>query len=353
MMELNIGTSIRRLRQEKNVTQEELAGAIGVTAQAVSRWERAEGYPDITLLPEIAGFFGVSLDTLCGLDDQRDRSEICRIRSATMEAGSYEDGVRIAREGLAKHPHSFELKENLAFALRGCPGSWTPPGEILAEIIRLYEDILDHCPDRQLVFQVLAEAWRIYEEAGEHEKAREIACRLPGFYETSDRVLTSLLHGRERVEHVQNSFINILPHLDGMLRSAAETDCYCTAEKLAVYRKMLAIYEIADECHSWPVGMIFSVGLCRMTAKLCLELGDTAGCLEALGKAADLAADADSLVFEGYPKSLLLNRIPYEYLSGPQDDRADLLRELENDPAFDCIRDTPEYAAILAKLKGD
>ena len=40
-MELNIGTSIRRLRQEKNVTQEELAVAIGVTAQAVSRWERA------------------------------------------------------------------------------------------------------------------------------------------------------------------------------------------------------------------------------------------------------------------------------------------------------------------------
>jgi len=350
MMELNIGTSIRRLRQERNVTQEELAGAIGVTAQAVSKWERAEGYPDITLLPEIAGFFGVTLDTLCGLDDQRDRSEICRIRSATMDAESYEEGVRIAREGLAKHPHSYELKENLAFALRGCPGSWTPPEEILSEVIRLYEDILEHCPDQQLRFQVLSEAWRIYEEAGEHEKALKIAGRLPRFYETSDRVLSYVLQGRERVEHVQNSFINILPHLDCMLRSAAETDCYCTAEKIAVYRKMLAIYEIADECRSWPVGMIFAVRLWRMTAKLCLELDDTAGCLEALGKAADLAVCADSLVFEGYPQSLLLNRIPYGFLSGPQNDRAGLLRELENEPAFDPIRHTPEYAAVLAKL---
>ena len=349
-MELNIGTSIRRLRQERNVTQEELAGAIGVTAQAVSKWERAEGYPDITLLPEIAGFFGVTLDTLCGLDDQRDRAEICRIHSATMEAGSYEEGVRIAREGLAKYPHSYALKENLAFALRGCPGRWTPPKEILDEIIRLYEDIMEHCPDQQLVFRVLAEVWRIYEEAGEHEKARESACRLPGFYETADRVLSYVLQGRERVEHVQNSFINILPHLDSMLRSAAETDCYTTAERIAVYRKILAIYEIADECHNWPVGMIFSVSLCRMTAKLCMELGDRAGCLESLSKAACLASKADALVFEGYPKSLLLNRIPFEYLAGPQDDRADLLREIDREPAFDCIRNTPEYTAILAKL---
>ncbi len=349
-MELNISGAIRRLRQERNITQEELATAIGVTAQAVSKWERAEGYPDITLLPNIAEYFGVTLDTLCGLDEQRDQSEICQIHSATMFASSYDEGVRIAREGLAKYPHSCKMKENLAFALRGCPGKWTPPKEILGEIIRLYEDILEHCTDQQLVFRVLAEVWEVYECAGEHEKAVEAARRLPGFYETSDRVLAYVLQGQERVEHVQNSFINILPHLDAMLRSAAETDCYSVKEKIAVYRKMLAIYEIADECHDWPVGMIFSVQLYRMTAKLCLELGDTAGCLDALDKAADLAVDADSLVFEGYPESLLLNRINFEYLSGPQDDRQNLRKELETESVFECIRDTPEYAAIMAKL---
>ena len=351
-MELNIGTSVRRLRQERNVTQEELANAIGVTAQAVSKWERNEGYPDITLLPVIAEYFDVTLDTLCGLEEQRDRSDICRIRNAAIFASSYEEGVRIAREGLAKYPHSWLLKEALASALRGCPGRWTPPQEILDEIIRLYEDILAHCTDQQLVFQVLAEVWRIYEEAGEHEKALDAARCLPGFYETSDRVLPHLLQGRERVEQVQNSFINILPYLDDMLGCAAETDCYSVEEKIAVYRKMLAIYEIADECHNWPVGMIWSIRLYRMTAKLYLELGDIPGCLEALGKAADLAVDADSLVFEGYPESLLLNRINFEYLAGPQNHRADFLAELEEDFDFDAVRTLPEYRKMLSKLTG-
>ena len=351
-MELNISGAIRRLRQERNVTQEELANAVGVTAQAVSKWERNEGYPDITLLPEIAGFFGVDLDAVCGLDEQRDQSAICRIRSETMYAQSYDEGVRIAREGLAKYPHSYRMKENLAFALRGCPGRGTPPKEVLAEIIRLYEEIIAHCPERDLVYSVLAEVWEVYECAGEHEKAVEAARRLPGFYETSDRVLTFLLRGKERVEHFQNCFINILPHLDAMMRSAVETDCYSVEEKIAVYRKMLAIFEIADECHNWPVGMVWSIRLCRMTAKLYLELGDISCCLDMLGKAADLAVAADSLVFEGYPESLLLNRIHFKYLAGPQNDRADLLAELEGDSEFDSIRDLPEYREIRSKLAG-
>ncbi len=349
-MELNIGSAIRRLRQERNITQEELATAIGVTAQAVSKWERAEGYPDITLLPEISEYFGVTLDTLCGLDEQRNQSEICRIQSATMEAGSYEEGVRIAREGLAQYPHSYHLKENLAFALRGCPGKWTPSKAILDEIIRLYEDILEHCTDQQLVFRVLAEVWEVYECAGEHEKAVEAAGRLPGFYETSDRVLTYVLQGQERVEHVQNSFINILPHLDSMLRSAMETDCYSTEEKIALCRKMIGMYELAGECDDWPVGLIFSMKLCVEAAGMCAEIGDTAGCFALLERGAYFVRCSDALVFEGKPKSLLLNRIPYEYLSGPQDDREFMRQLMEENKAFDPIRDTAEYRAVLGQL---
>ncbi|MBQ8187983.1 MAG: helix-turn-helix transcriptional regulator [Clostridia bacterium] len=349
-MELNIGRSIRRLRAEKNITQDELAIAIGVTAQAVSKWERAEGYPDITLLPEIAAYFDVTLDNLCGLDEQRDQSEICRIHAATMHASSYDEGVRIAREGLAKYPYSYRLKKNLAFALRGCPGKWTPPKEILDEIIRLYEDIIEHCTDQELVFRVLAEIWEVYEAAGEHEKAIKSAARLPGFYETSDRVMTFILHGEKRVSHVQNSVIGIMPHIDHMLRSAMETDCYSTEEKITLCRKMIGIYGLIDECRDWPVGMIFSYQLWHRIAVLSMEIGDTDGCMTALRNAAELAVHMDSMVFEGYPKSLLLNRIDFEYLSGEQNDRKYLREMIEKEPAFDPIRETPEYTEIMAEL---
>ncbi len=63
-MELNIAGTIRNLRKEMGITQEEFANDIGVTAQAVSKWERGEGYPDITFLPDIAEYFHVTLDTI-------------------------------------------------------------------------------------------------------------------------------------------------------------------------------------------------------------------------------------------------------------------------------------------------
>lgn len=61
---MNIGKQIKRLRTEKKVTQEELADYLGVSYQAVSKWENEVTMPDITLLPQIAIFFGVKIDEL-------------------------------------------------------------------------------------------------------------------------------------------------------------------------------------------------------------------------------------------------------------------------------------------------
>ena len=59
-----IGSNIKQLRQEKHVKQETLADALGVTCQAVSKWETGASDPDIALLPKLAGYFGVSIDEL-------------------------------------------------------------------------------------------------------------------------------------------------------------------------------------------------------------------------------------------------------------------------------------------------
>lgn len=61
---MNIGKTISTLRKEKNMTQSEVADKLGVSYQAVSKWERDESLPDITLLPEIADLFGITIDQL-------------------------------------------------------------------------------------------------------------------------------------------------------------------------------------------------------------------------------------------------------------------------------------------------
>lgn len=66
---------IRNMRREKNVTQDELAQALGVTFQSVSRWENGQAYPDIELIPKIAAFFGITTDHLLGADEETRRAE--------------------------------------------------------------------------------------------------------------------------------------------------------------------------------------------------------------------------------------------------------------------------------------
>lgn len=67
-MNLRIGENIRQLRKQRNISQEVLAQYLGVSFQAVSKWENNDNLPDITMIPAIASFFGVSTDELFDYD---------------------------------------------------------------------------------------------------------------------------------------------------------------------------------------------------------------------------------------------------------------------------------------------
>lgn len=70
-MTLEIGTQIKQLRLSRGMTQEMLGSELGVTAQAVSKWESGVAAPDIQLLPELAVLFGVSIDELFSMTSER------------------------------------------------------------------------------------------------------------------------------------------------------------------------------------------------------------------------------------------------------------------------------------------
>ena len=70
---IQLGERIKELRQRDGRTQETLANALGVTAQAVSRWEKGICYPDMGMIPSIANYFGVSIDELFGYDNERSK----------------------------------------------------------------------------------------------------------------------------------------------------------------------------------------------------------------------------------------------------------------------------------------
>lgn len=67
-MKINLGENIKKLRLEHNLTQDNLADFLGVSFQAVSKWERGDTVPDVYMLPVIASFFNVSIDNLLNFD---------------------------------------------------------------------------------------------------------------------------------------------------------------------------------------------------------------------------------------------------------------------------------------------
>ena len=80
---MNIGGNIKRLRQRHNLTQDQVAEKLCVSYQAVSKWENNINAPDISLLPEIANLFGVSIDTLFSDHPEEDSD----LRSVMKEDG--------------------------------------------------------------------------------------------------------------------------------------------------------------------------------------------------------------------------------------------------------------------------
>lgn len=159
-MKLNIGDQIRRLRRERDITQEEFAEVLGVSCQSVSRWENSTCYPDIELLPTIADFFGISIDCLMGVDEVTEKSKVAQYISQFQEAvswGRINDCIAIARNGVAEYPNNYELLNKLMYALflsgdsdGNIPGWQENMKKYDSEITALGERIMEYCPDQDI-----------------------------------------------------------------------------------------------------------------------------------------------------------------------------------------------------------
>lgn len=115
-MNINLGEKLKGLRKEKNVSQEKLAKYLNVSFQAVSKWENASTYPDIELLPELARFFGITVDELLGAEkiDEKKLYEEYEARAAEIyRNGDIAKALPIWQEAYHKLPNNIEVKEML------------------------------------------------------------------------------------------------------------------------------------------------------------------------------------------------------------------------------------------------
>ena len=179
-MNIKIGAIIKKLRAENHITQETLAAALGVTPQAVSRWEAEGGYPDLELLPALADFFKVSTDELLGYKLSEREQELADIKKEIErldEVGSIEECLALARNAFARYPNDSEIRLNLGICLHN---TWdeTHDEGLLDEIESLYQSVVNECDDEDTRNNAIGSLIILYKDTHHSEKAKALLGRL-------------------------------------------------------------------------------------------------------------------------------------------------------------------------------
>lgn len=189
---MNIGNKIKELRKQRGITQEQLADSIGISFQAVSKWENNIAYPDITLLPVLASYFGVSMDTLFDYN-QKEIAE--KILAVAKESWKYrfvdrERARGILEKGLTEYPDSDVLLCNLLYVV----DAEADPDEVL----KIGSKILDVTKDEALKYDACRFMAYAYKAKNDLESARKVIDIIPEIYISHLSVKAEVMVGEER-----------------------------------------------------------------------------------------------------------------------------------------------------------
>ena len=153
-MKILIGENIKQLRKANNITQEQLAEALNITCAAVSKWERGDTYPDITLLQPLAYFFGVTLDELMGYQASKIQKDIDELIARYTEL--YRTDCEAARDLIVKahaeYPNDYQIMHCYMWNLAGDYADNDPENLLShkAEFLEICERILEGCKDNYI-----------------------------------------------------------------------------------------------------------------------------------------------------------------------------------------------------------
>ncbi|MBR5379647.1 MAG: helix-turn-helix domain-containing protein [Clostridia bacterium] len=319
---IGLGEKIRALRQKGGRTQEALANALGVTAQAVSRWEKEICYPDLEAIPSIANYFGISIDELFGYENERTkRIDALAERIGTMNREnngkdvSMDTCIALAREALIEFPGNEKLTLALASALYNAGyvryGEFHLDGEDgcsvydsarhrtyseWREAIRLYEKLLPALRDGEPRQRAVTELAQLYKNTGEHEKALQLAESAPEIASSRPFLRIKAFDGKDAVaacgeallETVQKS-AELIVHI---VLSDGTIPAYTKAELLQSAEGMFHLI-CPDGCCGREFGLLSCIQL--LHSHYLWLADDRDGAFAALDQALSYAARLDAL----------------------------------------------------------
>lgn len=200
---LHLAENLKKHRILKNLTQEEVADFLTITPQSVSKWERGESYPDITLLPALANIFETSIDLLVGMDAIRAEKTRFNIHKKAVEyqrKGDYDSAEKTYRDALMIYPNKPGMILGLASTLA--------LKESTDEAIELMERGLPISINEKQKSTMRATLCFLYLKAGNIDKANRLASELPHTRESREVIHPLVQQGlsigeiNENIKHI-------------------------------------------------------------------------------------------------------------------------------------------------------
>lgn len=360
-MEIRIAENLKKLRRQRDMTQEDLAGFIGVSFQAVSKWERGEGYPDLTLLPVIAAFFNVTLDELVGMHEAHAGEQEAILEAARKAAskGKICESVSVLRKGLQSFPNNYEMMAELACYLDGFGETEEERQKNRLESIRISERILEFCPDREICNNVQSGICFALFRAGRKEESIQRAGMLPNIYKTKEATIPRFLSGEEKITCCQGTIQELHWLFWWTVNLLVEEEHYSDDEKILLLQKTAAMYEIAYEEEDYGFAALRLADVYEDIAVWQFRNGRSDDAFESLGKCVDYCRLYDRLP-ECLPhRSLLVNTLTFhkEHTSKPAEAGAgrNVHNSIKNDKdgVYGPYLQDPRMTEILQRLEQD
>lgn len=209
-MNILLDENLRKLRLAKGNRQEDLATHLGVSVQSVSKWERGENLPDLTLIPTIASYYDVSVDDLLGVGEVRKQEKIDWYFAESkrlLHNGKTEENIELMRKAVKEFPNEHKLISQLAFAMFFHIGK---DKALCSETIELDERILRESADINLRGNSIERLCHSYRYLGDNEKAKEYAEMAGYMFNSREVLMSSVLEGEVGDNHNKNLIVNSL-----------------------------------------------------------------------------------------------------------------------------------------------
>ncbi len=231
-------TILKHLRRKNDMTQEDLADALGLTPQAISRWETDTAFPDSSVIKRLAYLFDVTTDYLLEVDSARMQDNIREILEKA-NAAEPEEAAEMLRSALVEYPRC----KDLMAALSGClyyriynrmdDHSVRKAKKILEEALALSEFLYEN--GHEDVYTLLG----MYRDAGQLDKGKELLKKLPGYDNVRQEMAIQLADGEEKIRLMQENAYTLLTKLNWQVYMLSlESETFSREQRIAMLEQM-------------------------------------------------------------------------------------------------------------------